>query len=155
MITFDSFAVAEYVGSKIGANHFGRFHAIGVVSNGKIIGGAVVNEYVKDVRCCLHGAGEGNWLSREFLFILFDYIFNQLNCKVVINTVESTNTKSVEFTKHLGFSVECEIKDAGTEENLVILSYRKANCKWIHNEKYIRKYYALRPLHDATTGSIS
>lgn len=155
MITFDSFAVAAYVADKIGVPHFGRFHAIGVVKNGKIVGGAVINNYTKNVRCSVHCAGEGNWLDREFLFIVFDYVFNQLGCKVVINTVESDNVKSVAFTQHIGFKLEHEIQGAGVNENLVILSYRKAGCKWILNEKYIRKYYALRPLRNAPSQSVS
>lgn len=149
MICFDSLPIAEFVAARTGVEHFGRYHCIGVKKDGILIGGVVINEYVPDVRCTITGAGEGSWLSREFLFILFDYCFNQLNCKMIINTVESDNVVSVKFTEHLGFTKEYEILGAGSKENLVILTYRKADCKWILNEKFIRKYYALRPLRDA------
>lgn len=127
--------VIDWVAGKIGNTTFTNAQGLGVEKDGRIVGGAVIDSYVKDVRCALHCAGEGKrWLSREFLFVVFDYVFRQLNCKVIINTVNSTNVDSLRFTKHIGFSPLPTIKDGGVGGDLVIFTLHKDECRWLKRE---------------------
>lgn len=143
-ICFDRDRIGEYVSKKIDHFEWGKFTAIGLEENNELIAGCIFNHYVKNIRCSIHCAAEGkNWLNREFLWIVFDYAFNQLNCKILINYVCSTNSDSLKFTEHIGFSQEHIIPEATEDGDLVIFTMKKLDCKWLENEKYRKKYYAL------------
>jgi hypothetical protein len=155
VIVLDQDAVKAFVTAKIGHDLWGPSMAFGWERDGNIIAGVIVNNYEKDARCSINCAGEGvNWLNREFLFVVFDYVFNYLHCNVVVNWIDARNLKSIRLTEHIGFKVQTVIQMGCKDSDLVVLTYSKADCKWIHNAKYIRKYHAARrPLDDRTTAS--
>ena len=125
--------VQEWVADRIGGNPaWESFEAIGLEKDGELIAGVIVDGYVENTRCSIHCAGEGKqWLNREFLFVVFDYVFRQLNCNVVVQTVCSNNVDSMKFTSHLGFGEKCRIEDGALGGDLVILSMRREDCRWI------------------------
>ena len=124
--------VADYVAAKIGNSKWEDEQAIGIEKDGKIIAGVVIDGYVKDARCSIHCAGEGKrWLNREFLFVVFDYVFRQLNCKVVVNPVDSKNKDSLRFTEHLGFVKQAQIKDGCGDSDLVIFALHRDKCRYL------------------------
>lgn len=143
MITLDRDEIYRFVSERIGHWEWGNYSAIGLEKDGKIIAGVIFNEYVPDTRCSIHCAGDGNWLNREFLWMVFDYAFNQLNCKVVVNPVPVTNKPSMRFTEHIGFKPSLRLEDGAEDGDLMIFTLHKKDCKWLDNEKFRRKYYAL------------
>lgn len=105
----------------------GAHAAIGLEQDGQIIAGVVIDSYKQDTRCSIHCAGTGkNWLNREFLFVVFDYVFRQLNCQAVVNPVDAGNGASIRFTEHLGF-VGYPIPEA----ELIIFTLPRARCRWL------------------------
>jgi len=79
----------------------------------------------------IHIAGEGNWLTRDYLRYCFDYAFNFVKVKKLIGLVESQNAKALRFDKHLGFAHEHTIKDGVPGGDLVILSMTRDQCRYI------------------------
>ena len=128
--------VAAWVAAKIPCNDWVlNYEAIGIECDGELVGGVVVDSYVKDVRCALHCAGVGKyWLNREFLSAVFDYVFRQMNCRVIVNTVSSANTDSLRFTSHIGFTEVCRISRGCEDGDLVIFAMQKTACRWINKE---------------------
>lgn len=101
--------------------------AIGLEQDGCLIAGVVIDSYKKDTRCSIHCAGTGKrWLNREFLFVVFDYVFRQLNCQAVVNPVDSSNRDSIRFTEHLGF-----VGHAIPEAELIVFTLPRARCRWL------------------------
>jgi hypothetical protein len=82
----------------------------------------------------MHIACDGS-LTREFIWFCFYYAFEQLNVKKVLGLVESTHHKALELDKRLGFVHEHTIKDGGRENDLIILSMTKAQCRWLNAVK--------------------
>lgn len=142
MITADKDRIYEFVSRRINHWEWGNFTALGIERHGRIIGGVLFNQYVENVRCSIHCAGDGNWLTRDFLWMVFDYAFNQLNCKVIVNTVPVSNKESMRFTEHIGFTPSLPIKDGAEDGDLMVFVLHKDDCKWLDNEKLQRKYYA-------------
>lgn len=88
----------------------------------------------------MHVAGEGNWLTREYLWVCFDYVFRQLGVRKVLGEVDSTNQKALNFDRKLGFVHEYTIKDAGKCEDLHIMSMAREQCRWLKlGDKYGRE----------------
>lgn len=126
--------VGEWVGKRIGnLTPWHSYEAIGIESGGDIVGGVVIDNYIPNARCSIHCAGKGKkWLNREFLFVVFDYVFRQLKCNAVVNIVNSNNVASLKFTRHLGFKdVHVILGGGGNGGDGVILEMRKSDCKWI------------------------
>lgn len=86
--------------------------------------------------CCeMHVAGEGNWISRDLLFAAFDYPFNVGNCSLVIGRIPSGNKSALKLNLHLGFKVEHTIEGAHPDGSLVIMTMRRAECRWLERKQ--------------------
>ncbi len=112
------------------------YEAIGLSRNDELIAGVVIENYIKDTRCSVHCAGVGgHWLNREFLRTVFNYVFLQLKCNVIINVVDASNIQSVKFTGHLGFNEMCRIPNGSSDgSDSVIFAMQKTDCRWILKE---------------------
>ena len=130
--------VGDWVAQKIGnKTPWHLYEAIGIIQEGEIVGGAVIDNYIFEARCSVHCAlSNGNAISREFLFAVFDYIFRQLKCNAVINVVDSNNHKSLRFTKHIGFTEFHRIKGGSyNDSDAVMFEMQKKDCRWIKGYK--------------------
>lgn len=103
---------------------------IGLERDGELIAGVIVDNW-NGASAQMHVAGEGNWLNREFLFVCFDYVFRQLSLNVVIGVVPSVNAKALRFDKHLGFREVLRIPNGHPAGDLVILTMRKEDCRYL------------------------
>ena len=108
---FDREAVGLWMISKIRdlTDLPGGYMAIGVVRDGKIIGGCLYTDY----HPCEDGgniqiwtAGEGNWLSRRVIRVMFAYPFEDLGCHKINAIIAKPNKKSRRLCEGLGFKLE-------------------------------------------------
>lgn len=111
--------------------HPDRAQALGVEKGGRLIGGVVIEDYT-GTSCVMHVAGEGQWLTRRFLRFVFGYVFLQLRCRVVIGFVVSSNERALAFDRKLGFTEKCRIEGAHPDGDVVIVTMRKEQCRWIN-----------------------
>lgn len=125
--------VGEWVLERVGqGSKWVDYEAVGIEKDGELIAGVVFDNYVKDTRCMVHCAGDGKrWLSREFLFVVFDYVFRQLNCRVAISPVNSENIASVTFISHIGFDEKCRIEKGSPGGDLVVFTLYREKCRWL------------------------
>jgi hypothetical protein len=90
--------------------------------------------------CAMHIATIGkNWLSRDLLWACFDYPFNKLEKKVILATLDNANEKAVRLNRHLGFQELNVIKDAHEKGDLLIMTMRREDCKWLNLNAPLRK----------------
>lgn len=124
--------VSDFIIAHGAGKAFFNYEAIGIEENGELLAGVVYDSYEKNGRCAMHCAGVGRrWLNKEFLWIAFDYPFNQLNVNVIVNTVSSTNKDSIRFTEHCGFKEATRIAGGTCDGDLIIYTLYKKDCKWI------------------------
>ena len=125
--------VGHWVAQAVGRDSdWGSFESIGLEEDGILIAGMVVESYVKNARCCVHLAGTGKrWLNREYLKFCCKYMFDQLNCKVVVGLVDADNEAALSFDKHFGFKELTRIPDGAGDCDLVVLTLTREDCRWL------------------------
>lgn len=134
LVTHDRERVGTWVAQRVGRlTPWLRDPALGLEKDGELIAGIVLAECVPGVRASMHCAGDGKtWLNRAFLFACFDYAFNTLDVKVLINKVSSDNADSLRFTRHIGFEPLATIPQAWDgERDMVLFTMHRADCRWL------------------------
>lgn len=82
--------------------------------------------------CSMHVAGKGFWLTREFLFAIFDYPFRQLDMVQVFTTTAANNERSLKLQEHVGFKPFAIIPRGWDDKtNLIIKTMVKKDCRWL------------------------
>ena len=90
--------------------------------------------------CAMHiGSVGDNWMSRDLLWAAFDYPFNKLEKKVILATLAADNEEAVRLNRHLGFQEKCVIEDAHEDGDLMIMSMKREDCKWLNLNAPLRK----------------
>lgn len=87
----------------------GGFEAIGVARGGQLVGGCLYSNYTpyRDGGVIqIWAAGEGAWLSRRVIRVMFDYPFNQLRCNRLTALTAKSNKPSRKLLEGLGFKLE-------------------------------------------------
>lgn len=124
--------VVEWVAARTGEyGNFGAAVGFGVERESKIIGGAVFNDF-NGASIQIHTASEAtDWLTRRFLWMLFDYAFNQAKVNVIISLAGEKNVNAIRFGLDIGFEHKYEIPDAHPEGKLLIRTMRRDQCRWL------------------------
>ena len=81
----------------------------------------------------IHMASDGRSIvTRDFMWVAFDYPFNYCQAKILIGPVVSVNERALRLTKHLGFKVEHTIQDAHPDGDLVYMTMHRAECRFLN-----------------------
>jgi RimJ/RimL family protein N-acetyltransferase len=116
-------------------NEFGSFGTetgIGWVKSGEIVAGVAYADWNgPNVVCHIASDESRKWLTREYLWTIFDYPFNQLKCDRITVCVGEGNTDSTRFVKHLGFTLEAELEGAHPTGALLIFRLFRQDCRFI------------------------
>ena len=134
LVTDDRKRVGAWVAERVGRDTPWVTEAtLGLEQDGVLVAGIVLDMYEPDVRASMHCAGTGKtWLNREFLYACFDYAFNYLNLKVLINYVSSENVDSLKFTKHIGFKeIACVPQAWDGVNDMVLFQLHRDDCRWL------------------------
>lgn len=130
--------VVEWVAKR--TNEFGNFgcaRGIGWSNQGVIAAGVVYAEWNgPNVVCHIASDGSRRWLTKKYLWTIFDYPFNQLKVKRITVCVGEGNSNSRRFVEHLGFTLEATLNSAHPSGNLLV--YRL----WRHDCRFLRMPYA-------------
>ena len=122
--------MVEWLCEKLGRVCTPHMVCIGNEVGGELVGVIGFDEW-NGASCQMHMAGTGNWVTREFIRIVFGYVFLQEKLRKVIGIIPSSNTKSIRFAQHVGFTIEHVIEDAHLDGALTVLSMRPQECRFI------------------------
>lgn len=125
--------IGQWVAERTGGTYApGSGKTLALAEDDRLIA-AVLYESYNGASIQTHIAAEpgANWLTRRFLWVIFDYPFVQLNCNLIVSVVASSNSVSRRFVEHLGFEIQATLKDAHPDGDLVIYGLYKQNCKWL------------------------
>jgi RimJ/RimL family protein N-acetyltransferase len=133
LITDQHGRVAAWVAARAGCSEhaWAEYTTIGLEREGELVGGVVFESFT-GTNANIHVAGSGPfWMTRAFLFAVFDYAFNQLKLKRLTGYVEAANERALDFDRKLGFVDEAVLKDAMPSGDVVILCMRAEHCRFI------------------------
>lgn len=124
-------AVCAWVASQAGGEYYGGGVGFGIEKQGRIVCGVFFENFTgRSVQ--IHVALEpGQRMTREWLRALFGYAFNQLKVLKIVGVIDSENSASLRFTRHIGFTDESVIKDAGPKGDLCILTMNRQQCRYL------------------------
>jgi RimJ/RimL family protein N-acetyltransferase len=107
-----------------------------VTSEGKLMGGVIFKNYTGvGGSINLHCAGfHPNWLSRELLWAVFNYVFNELECNKAFAPVPSTNQVALALDYKLGFKYVTTVPGVFSDGNLVVLDMERDHCRWLGSD---------------------
>lgn len=133
MIVYNAWEyVGRWVCARTGGFWFPGAVAIGYSRDGRNLCAGVMYDLYNGASICMHVAGEGNWLTREFLRAAFEYPFETAKVRKVIGLVDASNTKARKFDEHLGFKLEATVKDAAPKGDLLIYSMTREQCRYLN-----------------------
>lgn len=100
--------------------------------DGKLLCGVIYEAYTK-ASIQAHIAGFGPfWLKRDFLWVMFDYPFNQLKVGSVFCQIREANQQALAFNLKLGFKEVCRIDDVFPDGALVVTKITRDECRWLN-----------------------
>lgn len=99
---------------------------------GEIQGGFVLCQYL-GVSATIHAAGNRpiRWCSRELLWMVFDYAFNQCGCRKLIAPVRSDNHYAMSMYMRAGWDIETVIRNVYPTAHMLVLTMTKDTCRWL------------------------
>lgn len=117
-------------------NEFGNFGTetgIGWIGKkGNLIAGVAYADWNgPNVVCHIASDKSKKWLTRTFLWTIFDYPFVQLNCKRITVCIGQGNKDSIRFVEHLGFTHETTLRGAHPSGDLLIYVLWRGDCRWL------------------------
>ena len=139
-LCLDPFVVGPWVCARAGGTWVpGRGTAIGKLDDdGKIMAGVLYEDWTGANIMC-HIAGEGNWATRDYLGVIYDYPFNQLNARRITCPVASTNEKSIALVTRMGFTLECTLAQAIPDGDMHLFRMFRDECKYIKGKYAIHR----------------
>jgi hypothetical protein len=107
-------------------------HVIARVDNqGKLLGGVTYEKFTGASITMHVRSFDKRWLTKDLLWVIFHYPFVRLGCEKVLGFTPSTLGDAIAFNKKIGFIEEYRIEDACPGGDLVVLSMRRADCRWL------------------------
>lgn len=108
-------------------------HCFALWRNGELKAGCLFTDYTR-AAIQMHIVGfKRGWLDRTFLWVCFDYPFNQLGVHRVFGRMDGANRQVLDFTRKLGFTEVARIPGVYPYPpgDLVIASMPRSRCRWL------------------------
>jgi RimJ/RimL family protein N-acetyltransferase len=114
-------------------NPFADVSVMRVTPQGKPLGGVIISNWTGyGGSVCIHVAGfEPNWLSRNLLFVAFDYPFRQLGVKKIFAQMKATNMVAINFNRRLGFEPKYLIEGAYPGDDMLVTELTPETCRYL------------------------
>lgn len=108
---------------------------IGVEREGEIVGAAVFNNYTgADIHIHIVSNGKKNWITRELLWFVHYYAFNQAGVKRISGFIWESNKEAVELARRVGAELEARLVDAADDGDVLLFRITRDNCKWLQRK---------------------
>ena len=130
--------LGEWIGEKVAVDYTPGNPCFGTESDGKVIGAVMLSDW-NGSNVNIHQRMESpHAITRDLLFITFNYVFNYLKARRLSGSVIGNNYKAIALNLKLGFELEGVFKDhfpgpEGTITHFVM---------WPEKCRYLRGAYA-------------
>ena len=121
--------VAQWVAKTLG-RQFTSGQGIGQIANGSLVAG-IWFEVAYGQSMVAHAAiPEPGFLSREFLWYIFFYPFQECGCEEILAPVSLDNLSAQRFVIRLGFSPKVTLEESPGKVTIVY-SINQDACRWL------------------------
>lgn len=127
--------VGRWVSAKANVPWTEACRAIGWMRDGQLWVGILYDGYTGASIAMHSRCDDPKKVTKEFLFAIFDYPFNQLGCKRVTGLVPSDNLRAQEVNEKLGWKRETVLKDYFLDGDGIVYVMRKEDCRWLNYTK--------------------
>lgn len=106
--------------------------AISRVRDDDLLGGVVFNNYTRE-SIEIHSASfDNHWGSRDLIFVIFDYPFNQLGVKRLFGRVAEHNVRAIRLNTKLGFKPVARIEGVYRHGiACIVMRMDREDCRFI------------------------
>ena len=112
--------------------NFGTDTGIGWTRDGKLVAGVAYADWNgPNVVCHIASDRSRRWATREYLWTIFDYPFNQLLCRRITVCIGEGNSDSRRFVEHLGFTHEATLEGAHPSGNTLVYRLWRQDCRYL------------------------
>lgn len=131
-VRIDEPGAGAWIMERVGGNFSeDRDHAFSSHRGYQILGGIALTSYLGG-SLALHMASEDpSWCTREMLWMVFHYAFEQLGCRKVFGPVRSDNYHAIATNLRGGWSVEAVLRGAFDDADMIVMSMTKDACLWL------------------------
>jgi RimJ/RimL family protein N-acetyltransferase len=133
MIIFDNPIYANRIAEAAGTiyNPFAD-RSIVRVEGEDLIGGVLYQGYT-GASIQIHMAGFApTWVTRDLMWVVFDYPFRQLGCETLFGQVPEANTKALEIDLKLGFKIVAKIEGVYPDGACIVVAMKRDECRWLN-----------------------
>lgn len=132
-LVFDAERVGRWVVERAGGKWRGHEQAIGLEKDGVLVAGVMYNNWTGvGGSVSMHQRIDGKQaLTREFVWVCFDYPFNQLKVGCVYGLVEEHNEAALKMDEHLGFKHEARLHGYFPTGDAVLLRMTREECRFL------------------------
>ena len=126
-------SVVEWVARHTGEfGNYGAAVGFGIDDGVELIAGVVFNDY-NGVNMNMHVASDDSkrWMTRELLWLVFDYAFNQAKVERITGLVGEKNWQARKFDEHIGFTQETTLARAHPDGRLIVYRMFREDCRWL------------------------
>lgn len=122
--------VADFLSDKLGMTFVPPYVCIGVVRNGRLIGGILYNGYQgSNVDVTVWGPRA---FGRDTILIGFHYAFEQLKCERITVRTKRSNKLMQKIAPKLGLKFECvSPRFFGRNEDAIVYRVFRDECRWM------------------------
>ena len=131
--------VVQWVADGSGADCTPKATAIGWMVDGKLVAGIIFDGFTGSSIAMHSRCDDPRKVSREWLFAIFDYPFNQLGVKRVTGLVSTANVKAQRVNEHLGWKRETTLADYFPDGDGIVYIMRREDCRWLDYAKRLSK----------------
>ena len=149
--------VGQWVAEAAGVAWSNKTTAIGWLSEGQLVCGILYDSFTGASIAMHSRVTNPRKVSREWLWAIFDYPFNQLGVKRVSGLVSTANLKAQRVNEHLGWKRETTLADYFPDGDGIVYIMRREDCRWLDYAKHLNQgdKHETQPLRDASSPSLS
>jgi hypothetical protein len=107
-------------------------HSFSTHDGDRILGGFVVTWFLGGSLTVHMASQDPHWCTRELLWMIFHFAFEQLGVYKMITPIASDNASVASMDMRAGWNLEAVIKDAYKPGvHMLILTMTKVDCPWL------------------------
>ena len=130
-------SVVRWVCEGAGALVTSSATGVGWMVDGKLVCGIAYDGFT-GTQISMHSRCDNpRKVSREWLFAIFDYPFNQLKVKRISGLVSTGNPKAIKVNEHLGWKRETTLADYFPDGDGIVYVMRREDCRWLDYSKHL------------------
>lgn len=132
-IIFNDPLVTKIIANAIPASRSDADVSIALAKDDELVGGVIYKEFTgESLRMSAH-AFRSNWGTRDFLWAVFDYPFNQLGVPRVYTHCRASRLDVIEFDHRLGFKDVAVLPGVYMGDvAAIVMKMERAECRWLN-----------------------